>query len=60
VTGAVEATGRVSIDGLATVIFAMDASDNALVVGTFDGRIAVVKLEALLARDMSLSRFELN
>lgn len=46
-TGAIVATGRVTIDGLPTVIFAMDARDDALAVGTFDGRIAVLSARAL-------------
>lgn len=47
-TGAIRATGAATIDGFPTVIFAMDARGDALAVGTFDGRIAVLSARALI------------
>ncbi|MFS8057020.1 hypothetical protein QD357_30085 [Rhizobium sp. BR 317] len=40
--GAVVITGHVTIEGLPTVIYCMDAADGSLAAGTFDGRIAVI------------------
>lgn len=45
--GAVLITGQVTIEGLPTVIYCMDATDDSLAVGTFDGRIAVVPFDQL-------------
>ncbi|MNT64187.1 hypothetical protein D3C72_2020610 [compost metagenome] len=35
------------VDGLPTVIFAMDANEQSLLAGTVDGRIAVLDVGAL-------------
>ena len=48
--GTVAVAGRVTIGGIPTVIYAMDAHDETLALGTFDGRIAVVTVAALKAR----------
>ncbi|QCL74853.1 MULTISPECIES: hypothetical protein [Agrobacterium] len=48
--GAVVTTGQVTIEGLPTVIYCMDAADDSLAVGTFDGRIAVIPFNQLRNR----------
>lgn len=52
-TGAVRATGPATIDGAPTVIFAMDARDDTLAVGTFDGRIATLSARSLIEGDVA-------
>lgn len=47
-TGDVRLDAEIRMDGVPTVIYAMDARDGALAVGTIDGRIVVVGLDALL------------
>lgn len=47
--GAVVVTGIVVAGGVPTVIYAMDGRDETLALGTFDGRIAVVTVDALKA-----------
>jgi WD40 repeat protein len=47
INGAVVATGKVTVDGLATVIYSMDFLGSTLAVGTFDGRIGVLDLDQL-------------
>jgi hypothetical protein len=51
-TGAIRATGPTTIDGVPTVIFAMDARGDILAVGTFDGRIATLSARALIEDDV--------
>ncbi|WMD20922.1 hypothetical protein RAS12_00695 [Achromobacter seleniivolatilans] len=46
-TGAVVLDAQVHVDGLPTVIYAMDAHDDKLAVGTLDGRIAILAADAL-------------
>ncbi|MBB1628929.1 hypothetical protein [Achromobacter sp. UMC71] len=48
-TGEQQLDAKICMHGIATVIYAMDARDNTLAVGTIDGRIAVISLDALLA-----------
>ncbi len=48
-TGALRRDARIRMDGVATVIYALDARADMLALGTIDGRIAVISLDALLA-----------
>ena len=43
-SGALRRHARVHVDGLPTVIFAMDANEQSLLAGTVDGRIAVLDI----------------
>jgi len=49
-TGVLRLDARVRLDGLPTLIMAMDAAGGTLLAGTVDGRIAVVEASALCAR----------
>lgn len=46
-TGALRLDAKVRLDGLPTLILAMDAAGGTLLAGTVDGRIAVVEASAL-------------
>ncbi|MNL40773.1 hypothetical protein D3C87_1631450 [compost metagenome] len=46
-SGALRRHARMHVDGLPTVIFAMDANEQSLLAGTVDGRIAVLDIGAL-------------
>ncbi|MGE8565458.1 MAG: hypothetical protein ACN6PV_03290 [Achromobacter sp.] len=46
-SGALRRHARVHVDGLPTVIFAMDANEQSLVTGTVDGRISVLDIGEL-------------
>lgn len=46
-SGALRRHARVHVDGLPTLIFAMDANEQSLLAGTVDGRIAVLDIGAL-------------
>jgi len=48
-TGALRLDARVRMDGLPTLVFALDAAGDRLAVGTVDGRIAIVNASALCA-----------
>ena len=48
-TGVLRLDARVRLDGLPTLIMAMDAAGGTLLAGTVDGRIAVVEASALCA-----------
>ncbi len=58
-TGGVRLEARVRMQGAATVIYAMDARDERLAVGTIDGRIAVVDLQDLLAASVTRGGIDL-
>lgn len=58
-TGGVRLDARVRMQGAATVIYAMDARDERLAVGTIDGRIAVVDLQDLLAASVTRGGIDL-
>jgi hypothetical protein len=51
-TGALRLDAKVRMDGLPTLIFALDAVGDRLAVGTVDGRIAIVNASALCASAM--------
>ncbi|MGE8680988.1 MAG: hypothetical protein ACN6PE_20420, partial [Achromobacter marplatensis] len=51
-TGALRLDAKVRVDGLPTLIFALDAVGDRLAVGTVDGRIAIVNASALCASAM--------
>ncbi|WP_315136267.1 hypothetical protein [Achromobacter marplatensis] len=51
-TGALRLDAKVRVDGLPTLIFALDAAGDRLAVGTVDGRIAIVNASALCASTM--------
>lgn len=46
-SGALRRNAKVHMDGLPTIIFAMDADDDTLLMGTVDGRIAQLRISAL-------------
>jgi len=46
-SGALRRNAKVHVDGLPTIIFAMDADDDTLLMGTVDGRIAQLRISAL-------------
>lgn len=58
-TGGVRLDARVRMQGAATVIYAMDARDERLAVGTIAGRIAVVDLQDLLAASVTRGGIDL-
>lgn len=58
-TGSLIMSGEATVDGIATVIYSMDARGTSLAVGTFDGRIAVVEIAQFKDR-VTAGRFELG
>lgn len=53
--GAVVTSGKVTVDGFPTVVYSMDLLDSRLAIGTFDGRIAVMRLDQLCECERAVS-----
>lgn len=60
VTGDRIAVGQATVGGLDTVIFSMDARDAALAIGTFNGVVAVITVDELLAQNPDTNVLELG
>jgi len=50
-SGAIVASRPLTVDGVPTVVFALDAKGDALALGTFDGRVAILQLSELLGEN---------
>lgn len=62
-TGVLRLDAKVRVDGLSTLVFAMDAAGGTLLLGTVDGRIAMVDASALCdgaTADKSAPRSEVD
>lgn len=59
-SGLMVMNGRVTVMGVPTVIYSMDVCGSTLAAGTFDGHIAVIPLEPLIADPPKTGSFELS
>lgn len=58
-TGGVRLDAKIRMAGAATVIYALDARDDRLAIGTIDGRIGVVGVQDLLAAPVTRGGIDL-
>jgi len=59
-TGRIRLDAKLRLDGLPTVVYAMDARGERLAMGTADGRIAVIAAGELLRRDAARGWVDLS